>query len=314
MRSHFSLICFMVLTLIVLSWPGPSLVRAAATPCLTGVEWRLLDQVNTFRGLDGIGYLSVSPSLTSAARHQAESMARYSYFPSDYSLQFEGPNHDETITWQENIANAGYPDNTHTRRAAMIGSGSRSVEAIVETLTGLPAYRSVLEDAGFQAIGIGFAADPANPDEAYWTVTLGSLVDARLETCGDVAQPVSIASATSSANSESAELAIDGNLTTTWQTTGSDTSGGAWLQIDLGAVQSISRIEWMFAEPGKAGHFSIAVSADGSSWTSIASKGDGAVDQWRRLSWSGTARFVRFAFEEIAHGPFPYLSEVRVFG
>jgi uncharacterized protein YkwD len=283
--------------------------------CMTATEWRLLDQLNVYRGLHGLDQFVTSPTLTAAARHQAESMARYGYFPSDYSVQFEGPKHDQTITWQENIANAGYPDNTHTKRAAMIGSGSESVEAIVQTLTSLPAYQDVLNDPRYLAIGIGFAADPSNPDEAYWTVTLGSLVDARLATCQDVSLPLEIAGATASADTSDPMLATDGDLSTTWLTTSEQTDEVAWITVDLGSVQTISRIEWMFTEPGLADAFTIEVAIDPTQSSVIASKTNGVVDQWRSLSWSGSARYIRFAFANTSGAVgMPCLAEIRVFG
>ena len=79
-----------------------------------------------FGMVSGLAPLVASPTLTAAARHHAESMATYNYFPADYSVRHEGENHDQTITWQENIANFGYPDNTHTTRSAIIGAGTDS--------------------------------------------------------------------------------------------------------------------------------------------------------------------------------------------
>lgn len=303
----------LVATLLPISGAIPVLA-ADPVACTSRTEWLLLDDINTFRGVNRMDGLTVSPTLTAAARHQAESMARYGYFPSDYSVQFEGPNHDQTITWQQNIANAGYPDNTHTKRAAMIGSGSHSVSAIVQTLTGLASYRAVLEDPRYLAIGIGFAADPANPDEAYWTVTLGSLIDARLATCDDVPATLPIASATASDPESSPSAAIDGDLGTAWTVGGDVAVDDAWITIDLGSVASISRIEWIFTEPGLADQFTIEVATTMGQTTVIASKTNGAVDQWRAVSWTGEARYIRFAFgNPDGDLALPALAEVRVF-
>ncbi|MEA9987115.1 discoidin domain-containing protein [Subtercola sp. RTI3] len=76
---------------------------------------------------------------------------------------------------------------------------------------------------------------------------------------------------TATASSGTASNAIDGSGTTRW-TTGVPQSGSEWLQVDLGAPTLFNRLS--IDDRNFAGDYprsySIAVSADGSTWTSVA--------------------------------------------
>src|SRR5688500_10631797 len=95
--------------------PGSARSAVALQPstasCLSANEAQLLDRINTVRRIEGLPQLVASPTLSAAARYHAESMATWNYFPDDYSVRTEGEADDDTMTWQENIARAGYPDN-----------------------------------------------------------------------------------------------------------------------------------------------------------------------------------------------------------
>jgi hypothetical protein len=97
------------------------------------------------------------------------------------------------------------------------------------------------------------------------------------------------ASASSSENAASGPgLAVDGNTGTRWSSTFSDPQ---WLQIDLGANATISRVVLRW-EAAYARAYQIQTSATGSSWTPIYSTttGDGGVDD---LTISGSGRYIR---------------------
>ena len=85
-----------------------------------------------------------------------------------------------------------------------------------------------------------------------------------------------------------ASAAVDGNTGTRWSSAFSDPQ---WLQVDLGAGHSISRVvlNW---EAAYARAFQVQTSADGNSWTTISSTttGTGGVQD---LSVSGSGRYVR---------------------
>jgi YVTN family beta-propeller protein len=98
--------------------------------------------------------------------------------------------------------------------------------------------------------------------------------------------------ATSSSNETTAltpNLAVDGNTATRWSSAYSDPQ---WLQIDLGATRSITRVvlNWEVAY-GRA--YTVQVSNDAATWTNLFSTttGDGGIDDLTGLSGSG--RYVR---------------------
>jgi hypothetical protein len=86
-----------------------------------------------------------------------------------------------------------------------------------------------------------------------------------------------------------ASLAVDGNLTTRWSSAFSDPQ---WMQIDLGAMQSICRVKLTW-ENAFATAFQIQVSNDAANWTPIYSTtaGTGGVNDLTGLTGSG--RYIR---------------------
>jgi len=82
--------------------------------------------------------------------------------------------------------------------------------------------------------------------------------------------------------------AVDGNYSTRWASEWVDT---AWLQVDLGSVQSFNRVLLAW-EAAYAKGYTVQVSDNGTSWSTIytATAGNGGFDD---LSISGTGRYVR---------------------
>jgi hypothetical protein len=82
--------------------------------------------------------------------------------------------------------------------------------------------------------------------------------------------------------------ATDGDYGTRWASEWVDT---AWLQVDLGSVQSFNhvRLAW---EAAYATGYQIQTSNDGTNWTTVytTAGGDGGLDE---LSVSGSGRYVR---------------------
>jgi hypothetical protein len=98
--------------------------------------------------------------------------------------------------------------------------------------------------------------------------------------------------ATSSSNENAgttANLAVDGSLTTRWSSAFSDPQ---WIQIDLGSPQSICHVKLTW-ETAYGKSYQIQVSNDALSWTPIYSTttGNGGVDDLTGLSGSG--RYIR---------------------
>jgi beta-glucanase (GH16 family) len=85
-----------------------------------------------------------------------------------------------------------------------------------------------------------------------------------------------------------ASNAVDGNTGTRWSSAFSDPQ---WLQVDLGAVHSISKVvlDW---EAAYARAFQIQTSSDGTNWTTIYSTTTGTGGN-QTVSVSGSGRYVR---------------------
>src|SRR5258706_8847968 len=97
--------------------------------------------------------------------------------------------------------------------------------------------------------------------------------------------------ATSSSNETSAytpNLAVDGNTTTRWSSLYSDPQ---WLQVDLGATASITRVVLRW-EAAYASAFQIQTSNDAVNWTTIQSV-SGNTSTLNDLGVSGSGRYVR---------------------
>jgi hypothetical protein len=83
-------------------------------------------------------------------------------------------------------------------------------------------------------------------------------------------------------------LAVDGDYGTRWA---SEWVDSAWLQVDLGSVQSFNHVQLAW-EAAYAKGYKIEVSNDGTNWSQVyaTSSGNGGFDD---LNISGTGRYVR---------------------
>lgn len=105
-----------------------------------------------------------------------------------------------------------------------------------------------------------------------------------------------IVAGASSANSNNAITAFDGDRQTAWRTIGSGTPRSAWVLFDLGQEQPIGSVRWMFAQRGFADSFSIQASRDRVAWRLLGQEGNAPERTWRQLATNGSARYVRFVF------------------
>jgi len=82
--------------------------------------------------------------------------------------------------------------------------------------------------------------------------------------------------------------AVDGDYGTRWA---SEWVDSAWLQVDLGSVQSFNHVQLAW-EAAYAKAYTVQVSNDGSAWSTVYSttSGDGGFDS---LTVSGSGRYVR---------------------
>ena len=62
----------------------------------------------------------------------------------------------------------------------------------------------------------------------------------------------------------------------------------------------------------RAGAFTIQISTNKSSWTTIATKGNATAGTWQTLAWSGKTRYIRFSFSNPNKDKvLGYLAEVK---
>jgi hexosaminidase len=97
------------------------------------------------------------------------------------------------------------------------------------------------------------------------------------------------ASSVEPGTSFTANLATDGNPSTRWSSAYADPQ---WLQVDLGSVQTVSRVvlSWETAY-GKS--YQIQMSNDGSTWTTVYSQPSGSGGTETLTGFTGTGRYIR---------------------
>lgn len=123
-----------------------------------------------------------------------------------------------------------------------------------------------------------------------------------------------VASSTT-ANTSSPTRAIDGDHGTSWATTSSTTPGPASVTFDLGQVQQLSGIRWMYLQSGGADRMRLQVSNNGTAWTQLVTTSNRVPLTWEGWPTSVTARYVRFMFDNPNGSPvLGYLAEVEIWG
>ena len=107
--------------------------------------------------------------------------------------------------------------------------------------------------------------------------------------------------------------AIDGSLATRWSGNGD----GAWLQIDLGTAQNVSRVRIaVYNGNGRQNRFDLQT-GDGSTWDSVLTNAltSGTTSQLENYDFAPRgARFVRYVGHMSNVGTFNSLTEVEVWG
>lgn len=160
---------------VTVAAPQPTATTAAQPPattgsygCPTGEELAMLGLINNFRAQNGVGPLTLSPTLTNAAEFHSRDMAARNYFSHD--LPGIG-------TWSQNISNHGYPYGT---RAENIAAGYSAASSTFNQWVNSSGHRANMLNANLTAIGIGAAYGAGSAYGTYWTTTFGSPVDSRL--------------------------------------------------------------------------------------------------------------------------------------
>lgn len=138
-----------------------------------------------------------------------------------------------------------------------------------------------------------------------WLLTAAFLV-------GNTAQGQNLAlgkTTSASSNSQPSANAVDGNGNTRWESASSDPQ---WMAVDLGAVQAIDRVRLTW-ENAYGKDFTIQVSTNGTSWTTVATTTNNATTINEYTSLGATGRYVRM-YGTARATPYGYsIFEIEVF-
>jgi len=112
----------------------------------------------------------------------------------------------------------------------------------------------------------------------------------RVRVCGNnnIAQNKPVSASSLESSDYPASAAVDGNPTTRWSSASSDPQ---WITVDLGSVQSITRVRLIW-EVASAQSYSIQLSTNNSTWTNVytTTNGPGGINDLAAL---GGGRYVR---------------------
>jgi len=146
------------------------LARSEQAVALESDEGRLLDLINAYRAENGLGALSPSPTLQTAAERHSEDMSTYGFFSHTTqasSYYAVGSGHADRVQAE------GYPSDSYT--AENLAVDYATPEEVLVAWQNSPGHNSALLDGSYSAAGIGHVG-------AYWTLNLGSISGATQET------------------------------------------------------------------------------------------------------------------------------------
>jgi hypothetical protein len=107
----------------------------------------------------------------------------------------------------------------------------------------------------------------------------------------------------------------DGNPSSDWHTTATTPPSSGYVYVDLGAAKQITGLRWLFNKTGGADAFTIQVSDDKRSWTSIGTGSNAPAGDWQSRSVRASGRYVRYLFANPNRDAIiGYLAEVQVWG
>lgn len=276
------------------------------------VECEFLGLINQYRKSNGLGSMTISVTLSAAAEFHSADMAKNDYF--SHTL-YDG------TTWQQNIANHGYPSDTS--RGENIAAGRGTAAEVFEQWKNSPSHNKNMLASKFNAIGIGRVALDGSRYTYYWTNTFGSKVDQAYSCSGQSStgggekpgSQLTITGGGRTSNSVNSQVVYDGKTGTFWYTTAkSGTPKSAYVYVDLGATKTIGKIQWYFAKAGSADSYKIQISNDKKSWTTVTNQKNGKAGTWYSKSVGKQARYVRVYFNNPNKDQvLGYLAEIKVY-
>ncbi len=136
--------------------------------CPSAEELLMLRLINDYRARNGIGPVTLSPTLTNAAEFHSRDMAARNYFSHDLP---------GIASWSQNITNHGYSAGT---RAENIAAGYGDAQRTFDQWVNSTPHRTNMLNPNLRAIGIGAAYGAGTQYGTYWTTTFGGPVDTQL--------------------------------------------------------------------------------------------------------------------------------------
>jgi uncharacterized protein YkwD len=141
--------------------------KPARAATLDSFETDLVGQVNQFRASKGLPTLTVSDTLTAAAKWMATDMAVQNYF-AHTSLDGRTPT--------QRMADAGYPA-SGTWTGEDLAAGYTSARDVLSGWINSPTHYAVLTNPAYHAIGVGRAFAAGSAYGWYWDADFGGVVD-----------------------------------------------------------------------------------------------------------------------------------------
>src|SRR5438552_6112467 len=135
---------------------------------LDGVEQDLVARINAFRAARGLPTLTVSDTLTAAAKWMSADMGARNYF-AHTSLDGRSPT--------QRMFDAGYPA-FGTWTGEDLAAGYTTTADVLNGWINSPAHYAVLVNAQYHAIGVGRGYTTGSTYGWYWTADFGGVVDA----------------------------------------------------------------------------------------------------------------------------------------
>ncbi|HEY7035905.1 MAG TPA: CAP domain-containing protein [Thermomicrobiales bacterium] len=185
---------------------GNGTAGGTTTPaCVDGEELAFLTLINDYRAANGVGPLTLSPTLSAAAKAHSQDMA---------TQNFLGHTGSDGSTPQQRMTAAGYTGANFT--GENVFAGDEKASGAFAWWKNSPPHNANMLSPNFKAIGIGRAFAAGSQFGWYWTTTFGDNVDAA---CGGPE-----ATGQQATGQPATPVAIDNGPTGT--TNGNGTTGG----------------------------------------------------------------------------------------
>lgn len=129
-------------------------------------ECQMLGLINDYRASNGLSTLTLSNSLGIGSVFHSKDMAVNDSFSHDLS---------DGTTWQQNLYNHGYPDNTSI--GENIAAGNADAQSTFQQWQNSDQHNAIMLDPDFNALGVGFTSEQDSQYTNYWTADFGAVVD-----------------------------------------------------------------------------------------------------------------------------------------